>query len=307
MKRPKMTPSSALVISIALAATSGFYLVEAASLPRQKPTERKITAFPSALPPTSVRIGGPGYVCIDALSDSSHLLGGWRLRDGGDILRIRGGGRGGGEWGGTVNGKIAGSPQNPAVVSSGGRFGRYLNRLFDEADASGDGYVSFSEAYELVLRMYVQINQKAPIDPPPRNVMMRLFESADLDRNGKLSREEFRRLAMVLASRATVRVVANRVVTIVGAPMLAMMVVRKLSGLDWMRDLLMSALSAVGLNKTGIIATMLTKPEFWRTGLTVVFMMSLGNTVISLVNAALDRNLPDLEDASTSRKQGGKR
>ena len=38
-----------------------------------------------------------------------------------------------------------------------------------------DGKVDVNEAYQLVLTMYVQINRQAPIDPPPRPLVLQIF------------------------------------------------------------------------------------------------------------------------------------
>ena len=85
------------------------------------------------------------------------------------------------------------------------RFQALASRAFDVADYNKDGSVDATEAYMVVLQLYVQINRHAPVNPPPRGLVLKLFAAADKEKTGKLSRDEFSSLASVLCARAVGR------------------------------------------------------------------------------------------------------
>lgn len=195
-------------------------------------------------------------------------------------------------------------PTAPPAKRNGlaGKLDNYIDKIFDDADTNQDGSISTSETYELVLKMYVQINRKAPIPPPSREKVAELFRGADADRSGRLSRDEFRELALVLASRATTRLVAHKFVTIVCAPLLAVEVVRLSLGKQWVRQLADRVLPE---NLTGPkVASLVRKAEFWRTALTVGFVVTLGNLMLASVNLVLDlTQKKDKDDGGAEKKR----
>mmetsp|Transcript_6112 Transcript_6112/g.13333 ORF Transcript_6112/g.13333 Transcript_6112/m.13333 type:complete len:280 (-) Transcript_6112:121-960(-) len=161
-------------------------------------------------------------------------------------------------------------------------FKRIVDSVYDDADSNKDGKISLAEVNTLILNMYVKINRAAPIPPPSRDTVDALFTSADVDGNKRLSRDEFSRLAIVLASRATTRLVAHKIVSFVVAPVLAIKTVEGLSGKHLGDGDLMKRL--VPEKMKGRIAD----ANLWKTLLTVVFVKSLGNAVISSVTVVLD-------------------
>lgn len=155
-------------------------------------------------------------------------------------------------------------------------FDRIVDSVFEDADTNHDGTISLSEVQTLILEMYVKINRAAPIPPPTREKVNTIFDRADVDQNNKLSKKEFSELAGVLASRATTRLVAHKIVSFVVAPLLAIKTVDWLSGKE---------LSRLAPN---ILKDRMTDANVWKTALTVVFVKGLGDVVISSVTLVMD-------------------
>ena len=74
-------------------------------------------------------------------------------------------------------------------------FDAVTRRAFTAADYDADGFINKQEIYGLVLTAYVYANRAAPIEPPSRDTIEALLARADLNRDGRLSYEEFRALA----------------------------------------------------------------------------------------------------------------
>ena len=182
-------------------------------------------------------------------------------------------------------------PQPTAKKSS--NFDRFVNKLFDDADTNQDGSVSFSEAYEMILKLYVRLNRRAPIPPPTRKKVLILYLDADLSKNNRLDREEFRGLAKTAARRALSRLVAHKVVKWFCAPLLAEYLVRTLASKQWPENLA-KAIIPNGLHEK--VLPVVTSKSFCRTVLIVAFVVSLGNLVLGIVNWILDMSLPDEKD-----------
>ena len=77
------------------------------------------------------------------------------------------------------------------------------DNLFERADRDGDGFLSVDEAYEMVLKTYIQVNRWGMhVDPPEKDVMEKLVARAGSpERPGWLTREEFRWLKPLLELR----------------------------------------------------------------------------------------------------------
>ena len=170
------------------------------------------------------------------------------------------------------------------------RFQRYAERVFDESDVNHDGYVSFEEAYALVLKLYVNLNRQAPIPPPPRDKVYRQYKKADKSRNDQLDKEEFSQLVKVVAKRALWRVSAVKICRIVGAPVLAELVIRTFAGKEWLPKL---AKLIVPNSVHDTIIPVLTSTAFWRPVLLIALVISMGKVVLNIVNFFLDICIPD--------------
>ena len=155
-------------------------------------------------------------------------------------------------------------------------FDRIIDSVFEDADTNHDGTISLSEVQTLILEMYVKINRAAPIPPPTREKVNTIFDRADVDKNRRLSKNEFSELAAVLASRATTRLVAHKIVSFVVAPLLAIKTVDWLSGKELARLV------------PNTFKDRMTDANVWKTALTVVFVKGLGDVVISSVTLVMD-------------------
>ena len=184
-------------------------------------------------------------------------------------------------------GSLTHQQQKSGVVSSspGGAawLRRWTEQVFDAADLNKDGSMTLDEVYELTLKLYIMVNRQAPIPPPSRETVHALFSVTDSDRTGTLDREEFLPLATLLLERALSRVVAFKMVTLVGAPLLTEYVVH------WWtqehRPWLSRLVSRVVTNPHYL--NIITSKGFCRTLLLVLFISTLGNLVLSLVDGLL--------------------
>jgi hypothetical protein len=164
-----------------------------------------------------------------------------------------------------------------------------VNKIFDDADSNKDGTISFAECYELVLKLYININRQAPIPPPSRRIVHQLFIKEDISRDQRLQREEFGKLARCLGSRAATRLAAHKVVTLIGAPLLAAYVVRQLTGKEWLPEF---AAWVVPDSLEEKVLPVITSKNFCRTVLIVILVSTLGNFIFKNINWILDKSLP---------------
>ena len=187
------------------------------------------------------------------------------------------------------------TPYNPPVpatpnsvpVSSG--YSRFIQKVYDNADTNKDGSIAFNEAYEMVLRLYIEINRQAPINPPSRAKIQRIFSLSDKNQNNRIQREEFTQLAHLLWERALVRIVTCKVVSLVGAPLVATFLVQKLSKQEWLPELAERIVPEK-------LFPIVTSPDVARTILIVIFLQTLGKRIMQLVNFLLDCALPKEND-----------
>jgi hypothetical protein len=165
--------------------------------------------------------------------------------------------------------------------SNGPRFDRFAQKIFDNADTNKDGSVSFSEVYELILQLYVNINRQAPIPPPSRGKVLQLYLDADKSHDNRLSREEFGGIARAVGRRALSRLIAHKLVTLIGAPLLAEYLVRTFAAKEWVQRM---AEAIVPNRFNERILPVITSKAFGRTVLNVLLVATLGNIVLSTVN-----------------------
>ena len=163
----------------------------------------------------------------------------------------------------------------------GQNINKYIDRLFDSVDENHDGGVSIEELYERVLLLYVKINQQASVPPPTKATVMALFRNADTDRSRRLDRDQFRKIMKIIYSRAATRMILAKLSKVVVAPLLALNVVQicSCSGCWW---------------EENVVTRIPTRWEFllnanlWRSLLTVLFIISLTNVVVSMATVVLD-------------------
>jgi EF-hand domain pair len=193
--------------------------------------------------------------------------------------------------------------QQPSSQKRGGG-GGFLDKLFDSADTNHNGSISNDELYILVLKLYIHLNRhRARIDPPSRETVYRIFVQADQNHNRRISRDEFTGLARIFTRRAIPRIVAHKLVTVVGAPLLAESIVHYWSA---------GVLSHVATHCVTwvlppswqcTVLPILTNRQVWRTLLLITFIISLGNKVVGAVTWVLDLNLPELPSNYKKKKK----
>jgi hypothetical protein len=164
---------------------------------------------------------------------------------------------------------------------------RQLTQIYEEADLNRDGSISFDECYERLLRFYIKLNQQAPIPPPDRTTVLDLYTEYDWNRNHKLSCDEFKQLAKVLASTALTRLAAHKTVTIVVAPLIATTLVHALATSSLLASPRSVSSSVVQAMVPTHLAESLLSPNFWKTVVMIFTISQLGNIVLNLVNAYL--------------------
>lgn len=173
----------------------------------------------------------------------------------------------------------------PVAASRSNPYDRFIQKIYNNADTNHDGSIAFEEAYVMVLKLYIEINRQAPINPPSRSKVQRLFNLSDKNRNNRIQRDEFTQLANLLARRALARIVTCKMISLVGAPIVANYLVEVLSEQEWLPQL------AESIVPEPLLPTV-TSPAFGRTVLIVIFLQTLGKTVMNTVNILLDWALP---------------
>lgn len=170
------------------------------------------------------------------------------------------------------------------------RLEKYVDKLFNEADTNHDDTINLTEAYEMVLRVYIKLNQKAPIPPPSRDKVYRIFRASDTNHDDQISRDEFTSLVRTLGRRAMFRLVAHKLVTLIGAPLLATELIQILRQQPFVRRRLPKY--AAYLIPDHLEAELMSA-SFARTALIIVFVATLGNITIGIVNFLLDLSIRD--------------
>jgi len=194
-----------------------------------------------------------------------------------------------------VSPPVVGSP--PACSSktnkkrSTSRWDRYLTRLYQEADLNKDGRISFDECYERVLLFYVKLNRQAPIPPPSRAKVLRLYSEADYDHSKSLSEDEFKELASTLASRGATRVLAHKLVTMLVGPWLVTTAVEFFATTESLESFRQILQETAESNIPDRLARLAESKSFWKTVILIITVSRLGNFVLEGVNWYMDRSL----------------
>lgn len=165
---------------------------------------------------------------------------------------------------------------------------RQLTEVFYEADFNRDGYVTFDECYERLLRFYIKLNQQAPIPPPDRTTVMQLYKNADLNHNHRLNLSEFKQLAQALIGRAYTRLLVHKLVTILIGPYLATTFVHIVATEPVLEPLRKEAAILINqLRMPSSLSTVLQSMHFWKTIFLIFTVSRLGNIVLHFVNYVL--------------------
>lgn len=157
--------------------------------------------------------------------------------------------------------------------------------MFDKVDEDGDGRVGLLEFYDGLMHAYLFANRLGlHIDPPLRATAAFLFNRADADRDGYLTRDEFRAIAPVLEARIGLRVITYASVKFLISPWLAWSAV---SALQDKPELIAHLRRAVPRRLAEKAGHLLFSREVWRAAFVVIFMAALSEIAMRLLNAWL--------------------
>lgn len=174
------------------------------------------------------------------------------------------------------------------------RIDRLIDKAFHDADVNLDGTISFQEAYESILQMYIKLNRQANINPPSRTRVLQLYLQADATQNNRLNHQEFATLAKRVTRRAILRVLVHKVVTVAGAPALAELLVRLLAyKQDGMEQI---ARFLIPLRFQEKLVPVVISKAFHRTIWTVILVATLGNYCVAILNFFLDMSFAKQDD-----------
>jgi hypothetical protein len=176
------------------------------------------------------------------------------------------------------------------------RYDRFLQNVFTHADSNSDGRIALNETYEWVLRLYVQINRQAPINPPTMAQVERLVAVMDKNQDSTIGQDEFRALANLFVRRAAVRVAANKILTLLVAPLLAEGLLQWIKRQAWLYHQVV-----VPYVRDTWIPTV-TNPILGRTVLMVALVSTLGGVIMGWVNDVLDWQVSRGEAREAARK-----
>ena len=158
---------------------------------------------------------------------------------------------------------------------------KYTDELFDKLDENSDGVLSFDEVYEIMLLVSIKVNRQAPIPPPTKETARILFKMSDLDKSGKLTKDELKKIVLLSMPRTTARLVSHKILSLAVAPMLALKTVAALDGNVWFEEL---GKKWVPEEFHHIVLT----KDFWKLALTVAFVSVLGSLVIEGISWVYD-------------------
>lgn len=178
-------------------------------------------------------------------------------------------------------------PAVEVVATGGGWSEKVLKKIFDSADSNKDGTVTQQDVYELVLKFYIHVNRKADIPPPSRAKINYLYQQCDTDHSGRLDFQEFRRLMRTVYRRASARLLAHKMFSILCAPVMAVTLVNFLQGKPYYMGIRNYLLPETAPEK---VVKVLTSSRTWTTVFTVLFVKQLGKVVVFLVDKFNYRN-----------------
>jgi hypothetical protein len=182
------------------------------------------------------------------------------------------------------------TPTTVNTKATKSRLDKIFDTVFDDADVNNDGTVEFNEVYELVLQIYVKLNRQAPIPAPSRGKVQKIYRLSDKNKDNYLTRDEFRAFANKITGRALVRLTGYKIVTLIGAPLLAECLIRRLAGNQSLKDF---AVGMVPAKFEERVFPIITSRAFWRTVLMILFVATLGNICLAVIDFFLDIMLKD--------------
>lgn len=162
---------------------------------------------------------------------------------------------------------------------------RLSDRMYDETIAPGAAGAELAECYAMILRIYINLNRWASVDPPSRELIECTFADADVNQDGILERGEFRRLVKVVATRGVARVVAYYLVNAAVGPLLALLLAARLTKMRaWAK-----ATSSIVQLLPAKLGSRAGSPALVQAFVTVVFAWTVGDVLLKLLYSQIDR------------------
>lgn len=105
---------------------------------------------------------------------------------------------------------------------------RWAHHAFSQMDRDGDGQLTVMEIYAAVLLVIAKVNDTPlSLDPPPLELVDRIFTKADTNKDGMLDFEEFDSvLVKVLMKNLCIRLVLKTGAKLILAPLIAILLLR---------------------------------------------------------------------------------
>ena len=183
------------------------------------------------------------------------------------------------------------------------RFQKHIDRLYRQFDTNQDGTISIDEAYVLVLKLYIELNRQAPLEPPSRTVLEQIcFQQLDTDDDSvKLSKTEFTDVCNLLYQQAAMRLTTQLIIKFIIAPFLAQKTFYYLAGrevfVDQLKGITKAILSAFIMFLTpfslegptsvkiqDVVLHRILSPVFCQTALILIYISTLGDAVLQAVH-----------------------
>jgi hypothetical protein len=178
---------------------------------------------------------------------------------------------------------------------------KHVKKVYDKSDANHDSRISEQEAYEMILHMYIELNRRAPIPPPSRATVHDWFAKAEdtskpggSRKNGSLDLYEFHTLLRLLYRRAGIRLLAHKIVTIVGAPIVTELILHHVKRSPWCMHQIHHACDHYRLMHFVLpnrrLRSNVCSIQFIRTILIILFVTTLGNQFLHAIHCFFDVN-----------------
>jgi len=182
---------------------------------------------------------------------------------------------------------------------------KIVTKIFENADTNHDGTINTTELYEILLLYYISINQKAPVPPPSREVVNRLFVEYDSDKSNTINMHEFAALIKIFGRRALIKIVTYKFFSLLIAPLLAEYVVHAYYNKESLTRITTLILPTESFRTKAI--PILTSKTFVRTLLIAIFVSTLGNAGLMIVNTIMNMSLPKLTSSSSNNNNDKKK
>lgn len=113
------------------------------------------------------------------------------------------------------------------------RMNRFVDKIYDRiASLDGSDGIDASELYVGILLLFNDINKYSPgkwVNPPTREEVYKMLETFDTNKDGTLSREEFKAFCKMYLPEVTKKVMRDLIISFVVTPLIILFIVTHLS------------------------------------------------------------------------------